>query len=259
MINTIYDYKQRFFLIQQLARRDRNRENASMFLGQLWQILNPFIHTIVLMLVFTKVFNNDDFVNYPIYIASGTIFFEFFNNGTVSCMNSLILNKQFLLKTQIEKTIFVKEKIYASIINFMYSLFIYFGLVIFFKLPFRWTFIFLIPDILLFTVFIYGVGLVLSVINVYFADVSYLYDIFTLFLFYGTAVFYSASTLPDTFQLLMSFNPIYLAITICRLSIMDGIIPPIFCWIKLMTWVGIVYFAGIYVFRRGSRNIVLNL
>lgn len=259
MITKYEKYSQNLFLIRQLARRDRYRENASMFLGQFWQILNPFIHTLVLVLIFTKVFEHDNFINYPLYIASGTTFFEFFSYATTICMNALTSNKQFLLKTQIEKSIFAKEKLYVSIVNLMYSLVIYFGMVVVYGLPFRFTFFLLIPDIIIFSIFIYGIGLVLAVINVYFADIEYLYDIITLFLFYGTAIFYSVDRMAPILQMIMSFNPIYIAIAICRLSVIDGIIPSVFMWIKLLVWAIASLLIGRYVFKIGTKNIIINL
>ena len=41
-----------------------------------------------------------------------------------------------------------------------------------------------------------GIGKMLAVINVTFADITYFYKIFTLFLMYGSAIFYRVDRLP---------------------------------------------------------------
>ena len=65
--------QQNRFILQQLAKRDRNKRDASSFLGQFWQVLNPFIYMIVMVLIFSDLFGSKDFVHYPIYVLSGTI------------------------------------------------------------------------------------------------------------------------------------------------------------------------------------------
>ena len=43
--------KHNIYVVRLLAKRDRQRNNSSAFLGQLWQIINPFIYMVVMALV----------------------------------------------------------------------------------------------------------------------------------------------------------------------------------------------------------------
>ena len=66
-----------------------------------------------------------------------------------------------------------------------------------------------------------GIGKMLAVINVTFADITYFYKIFTLFLMYGSAIFYRVDRLPLTMQKVMTIlNPLYIVISIARECIM---------------------------------------
>lgn len=251
--------RQDFFVIKQLAHRDKSRENASSFLGQVWQILNPFINMMVLVLVFSTMFANKKFVNFPLYVATGTIFFDVFSSGTKSCLKALVANKNFLIKTQLDKEIYIKEKVYVVLINFTYSFLIYLGIMAFYHVPVKLTMILLIPDLVLLILLVYGLGMILSVINVLFADISYLYDIFVLMLFYGSALFFDPAKLGIEMQTFLSFNPIYLAIAIARISILDGKIPGIGLWIKLMMYALFFYFIGKRIFVNSIENIVAKI
>ena len=251
--------RQNMFIIQQLARRDKRRENASTSLGQVWQILNPFINMMVLVVLFSTIFKTDNFVNYPLYICTGTLIYEFFLLGTNGCMHSLVSNRQFLIKTTIDKNIYVLEKIYVALINLFFSLIIYAGMMIWFKIPFRFINLLVIVDVALFSVFVLGVGQILAVVYVNFADIDYLYKIITLFVFYGTAIFYKPERLTPVLQLVMSWNPIYIGIAIARQLLIDGIFPSIHLWMKLGVYALVFYLIGSLIFNKMTEDIVAKL
>ena len=48
--------RQNWFVIQQLIKRDKQRSLSSTFMGELWEIINPLINMIVMVLVFGKMF-----------------------------------------------------------------------------------------------------------------------------------------------------------------------------------------------------------
>ncbi len=247
------------FLIRELAKRDKKRDTSSTNLGQFWQILNPFINMMILVMLFTTVFKMEDFVNFPLYICTGTILYDYFVQSTNGAMYSLVLNKPFLLHTNIKRQIFVMERIYLSIINVIISFGIYFIIMFFSNVPFRFINLLVIPDLVLFTFFVYGIGKILAVINVYFGDIDYIYSIITTFVFYGTAIFYSAENLNPTFKLLISWNPVYDAIAIARLSLIDGRFASAGLWLKLLMYSMTLYLIGSYVFNRGSEDIVAKI
>lgn len=251
--------RQNLFVIQQLARRDKRRENNSTNLGQVWQILNPFINMMILVILFSTLFKSDNFKNYPLYICVGTLFYSYFVEGTNGCMQSLITNKLFLIKTCNKKNIYVLEKLYVSFINLIISLFIFICMMVYFKIAFHFVNLFVVIDIILFSLFILGVGKILAVIYVSFADISYLYKIFTLFIFYGSAIFYKPERLSDGLQFILSLNPIYVAIAIARQLLIDGIMPSFHLWIKMGVYGVTLYLIGTLIFEKGSENIVKKL
>lgn len=251
--------RQNLFVIQQLARRDKCRENASTNLGQVWQVLNPFINMLVLAVLFSTIFKNDNFVNYQLYICTGTILYEFFLQGTNGCMSALLLNKQFLTKTTLKKNIFVLEKLYVALINLFFSVCIYMGMMVYYRIPFRFVNLLFVIDILIYSLFILGVGKILAVVYVSFADIHYLYKIVTLFIFYGTAIFYKPERLSPALQVVMSWNPIYVAIAIGRQLLIDGIFPSTHLWMKIAFYAFVFYSIGSFVFEKGTDNIVAKL
>ena len=119
---------------------------------------------------------------------------------------------------------------------------------------------FLVPvDIAICLVMIIGIGKILAVINVFFADIEYFYHILMLLFMYGSAIFYSTDGMAPAVQMVMSVNPIYIAISIARICVMDGYAPGPMLWVKLVCYAVGFYLLGTFIFNRGTQDIVAEL
>lgn len=54
MENRMESLRQNWFVIQQLIKRDKQRSLSSTFMGELWEIINPLINMIVMVLVLAR-------------------------------------------------------------------------------------------------------------------------------------------------------------------------------------------------------------
>lgn len=250
------DIKHSIYVIRLLAKRDRQRNNSSAFLGQFWQIINPFVNMVVMSLVFTKMFTHKNFLYYPIYILIGTMIYGLFTDGTTSCLNALSGNKNFLINTSISRNLYPIEKVYVALVNFFFSIFVFLLVVWYYDLKLNWECILVIPNILLFVIMILGIGKILAIINVMFADITYLYRIFTVFVFYASAIFYDTARLSPIMQKVLSINPVYLSMALARICIIDGKLPSITLWIKLFVYSIGLFLLGTYVYDKNISNII---
>lgn len=250
------DIKHNIYVIRLLAKRDRQRNNSSAFLGQLWQIINPFIYMVVMALLFTKMFGNENFVYFPIYILIGTMINALFDEGTNSCLTALSGNKNFLVNSSISRGLYPVERVYVAFVNFCFSIIIFVIVAWYYGLTPKWQWLLVIPNIIMFVIMILGIGKILAIINVTFADITYFYKIFTLFVFYSSAIFYDTTRLSPLMQKLISLNPVYLSIAIARISVIDGIMPKWSLWIKLLIYAILCYGIGTYVYNKNVQNVV---
>ena len=104
-----------------------------------------------------------------------------------------------------------------------------------------------------------GIGKILAVINVTFADITYFYKIFTLFLMYSSAIFYHITRLSPTMQNFMLINPLYIVITIARKCMMECAFPDWKMWVILGLYAAGCYLAGTVYFNKKIENIVAKL
>lgn len=252
----IEELKHSIYVIRLFAKRDRRRNNSSAFLGQLWQIINPFIYMVVMSLVFTNMFKHKDFTYYPIYILIGTMIYTLFVEGTTSCLTALSGNKNFLVNSSISRTLYPVERVYVAFVNFLFSILIFIMVMFYYGLKPDWKSILVIPDIFFLVVMILGIGKILAIINVTFADITYFYRIFTVLVFYSSAIFYDTSSISPLMQKLISLNPIYVSMALARICIIDGEYPSVFLWIKLIVYSVTLYGVGTYVYKKNVAYVI---
>lgn len=76
-------------LLVELVARDIKIKYRRSVLGVLWTLLNPLFMMIILSVVFSNLFKFD-VENFPLYLLSGQVIFNFFSDATTSSMNSII-------------------------------------------------------------------------------------------------------------------------------------------------------------------------
>ena len=215
--------KQYRFLFSELVKRDFKKKYKRTVLGVLWSLLAPLLHVLVLMLVFVKFFGRtqDHFI---IYLFSGTLIMSMFTESTQGCMRSLMQNASILTKINVPKYLFLMSKTFQSFINFMLTMIIFFVFCIFDKIQFGFHMLTLVYPIITFTVFCFGVGMILSAMFVFFRDIEYLYGVFLTILNYVSAIFYPID-LFGKYQFLFHANPVYVYIDYFRTVLIDVEIP----------------------------------
>ena len=90
------------YLLFELVSRDVKIKYRRSTIGYLWSLLNPLLTMIVISTVFSFVFKQD-IANFPIYLLTGQILFQFFAEATNMAMGSIILNAALMKKVYIPK------------------------------------------------------------------------------------------------------------------------------------------------------------
>lgn len=247
--------KQYFFVIRELTAREIKRKYARSYLGIIWSVLNPLLTMMVMSLIFSYMFKHS-IDNYPIYYLTGNVLWGLFSTGTNSAMTALVDNKNLLIKAKLPKQTFVLSRIYTALVNFGYTCIAYIMMLIIFRVKPSWTVLLFIPDVILALIFTIGVGYILSILYVFFADIKYLYSVLLTLLMYMSAIFYPASSLPPVLQTLIGYNPVYLTIYIAREAVVYGRMPHYTSWIKLLLAAAISLWVGLIVFRDKQNDVM---
>lgn len=186
---------QRRGLIGHLAQRELKSKYKRSVLGWLWSLINPASSLVIYTIVFGTIMKivpppaGNGERSFALYLFAALIVWNFFSTILTGSMGALIgtgplLKKVYfppecpaianaltvLLQSSLEATILVIAMVVVGNVGVTFLLFPYL--------------------IVLLTLFSLGIGLVLSISNVYLRDISYIVTIALNLLFYGTPIIY---------------------------------------------------------------------
>ena len=231
MLQKLSQYR---FLFEELVKRDFKKKYKRTVLGMAWSVLSPLMMLLVMRLVFTQFFGRN-MEHYTTYLFCGNLIFSYFNESSTQGMTSLMGNSAIFTKVNVPKYLFLFSKNVQTLINFGLTLCVFFIFCVLDGITFTWRFILLLYPIFCLVLFNLGVGLILSALFVFFRDISYLYDVFTMLLMYMSAIFYTVDGYPAAIQRLFLCNPVYCVIKYIRYFrkiVIDAAIPSV--WFHLL-------------------------
>lgn len=245
-------------LLYQLVIRDLRVKYRRSVLGYAWSLLNPLLMMAVISIVFSYMFRFE-IDNYPMYLLTGLILYNFFNEATTLSMSSIINGGSLIRKVSLPKYIFPLSRTVSSFINLLFSLV---AIIIMFAItwtPISWTIIFFpLPLIYLF-IFALGAGMILSVLSVYYRDIMHLYGVILTAWMYLTPIFYPAHILPELPRALMKFNPLFHYIAVFREVVLYGQVPTLRSNLVCLAFSITSLLVGLYVFKKAQDKFVLYL
>lgn len=218
----IDNFRKYRYLLNQLVKRDIKIKYRRSVLGILWSLLEPLLTMVILTIIFSTIFKGYGIQNYPVYLLTGRLIFEFFANGSRGAMQSIIRNASVIKTIYVPKYMFSLASVLSSLVTFLISLIVLFGVMIATQVQFTIYLIFASLPIFLLLIFTIGVGLILATLIVFFRDMEHFYNVFLLMLMYATPIFYPPQIVPESFRFIQTLNPLYAIISCARDSFLYG-------------------------------------
>lgn len=243
-------------LFYYLVWRDIKIRYKQTRIGIFWVILQPFLTMVVFSFIFgniAKIASGN--IPYPIYIYTGLLFWNLFAKSVSSCSESLLANQQLVKKVAFPRIFLPVSTVIANLIDFAFALLVLFGLMVYYRFIPNYT------GLLVFPVFILaaaslaiGIGLPLSILNVYFRDVRFMIPYALQLLLFLTPVLFSVEFF-TRWPLLLFFNPLS-GIIVSGRALILGQEPFLahYFWYSLLMTVFILI-TGAYYFRTKEKQI----
>jgi ABC-type polysaccharide/polyol phosphate export permease len=260
-MNVLADLSQSRDLLVNLTLRELRGKYKRSVLGWSWSLLNPLATMVIFSLVFGRLLKIEPpkspggLKNYPAFLLCGLLAWNFLSNTMNGSMVALLGNAGLIKKVYFPREILV----FATVLALDWSFLIEVGLLLVFLLILGNMVLPWIPAVLvamlLLTVFATGVGLILSVLNVYFRDLQYLVGIGLQLWFYATPIIYPISkvqdsSLPDWAQTLYKTNPMVGFVDIFRDLLYNLQFPDWWQVLYVGVWSVGILFVGLAVFRK---------
>ena len=213
---------------------------------------------IILSIVFSSIFKFD-VENFPLYVLSGQVIFNFFNDSTTSSMSAIISSASLIKKVYVPKYLFVLSRVMSSFINLMASFTALLLVMVATRAELHWTVFLSVIPLAMVVLFSFGVGMFLAAITVRFRDVIHLYSVFTTGLLYLTPVIYPMAALPDVVKTIVMINPLTNYLLMFRDVMFNNTLPSVFSVLLGIAEAALALALGLYVFYKNQDEFILNL
>lgn len=251
-------YTRYAFLIKKLVSRDFKTKYKRSMLGMAWSFLNPLLTMSVQYIVFSTLFKSD-IENFPVYLLTGIVFFNFFSEAISMGMTSITGNASLIKKVYMPKYVYPVSRVISSLVNFALAILPLFIVMLFTGTAFKWSLILLIFDILCLLGFVTGMSLLLTTAMTFFQDTQFLWGVLSMIWMYLTPIFYPESIIPAQFLTMYHMNPMYQYITFARICIIDGVSPEPMAYLWCIVSSLVVLALGVIMFKRNQDKFVLYL
>jgi ABC-type polysaccharide/polyol phosphate export permease len=256
-----------FRLLVQRELRSRYRRT---FFGWAWSTLNP----LALAVVYTIVFNGflrlqapagspSGIKNFTFHLLLGLLPWNFMVNSTMNSLGAVLGSGPLVKRVRFNRVNISLSVVAAWLFSFVIELALLLLAAIGLQKTFRPAFFVVIPVLILQTIFVSGLSLLFSALNVFLRDLSYILPVFFLLWLYTTPILYPAELIPKTTTLgpvtipalrLLSFNPMLYFVNAYRDALYHGRLPAANGWFAMVVSAVIVFAAGSTVYGRLQRR-----
>ena len=236
-IRIIQDIKKYFPYAIRAAKADLKAEVANSFLDWMWWLIEPFCMMLIYTLMFGVVFDASE-QHFPIFIFIGITMWSFFTRGITGSVEMVRANKGIITKVYLPKYILLFSKLLVNGFKMFVSFAVIAVMLVFFQVKVTFNILGLLPIIIVFFLFTFGVGVILMHYGVYVNDLSYIVGILLTMMMYLTGTFYDvAKRIPEPFGIVLeNINPVAFLIAEMRNVVLYE---QVLDWKLLLLWGGV--------------------
>jgi ABC-type polysaccharide/polyol phosphate export permease len=227
-------------------------------IGFFWSLLNPLFTMMILAVVFSTIYKLP-FADFGIYIFSGLLPWSLISNGILNGSTSLVGAEGYLKKVYVPKIIFPIATVGVEAVNFLFSLISLSVLALFLGARISWGLLFLPVALLCTVLFVLGIILIVSIVNVYFRDLFHILQIVFTGLFYLVPIVYKKELFVGDLSIILKLNPFVYFIELFHQIIYEAKIPDASLWLTCGALMLVSLIVGLLVFRSKEKELIYRL
>lgn|SRR5215471_7225379 len=196
-------------LLYFLVWRDLKVRYRQTLLGIAWVVLQPILMTIVFTVFFSRLGHfQSDGVPYPLFAYAGLVPWTFIANSVSAGSGSLLANSSIITKVYFPRVLIPIATVGVRLVDLLVACIVLIGLMAFYGIGMHAS-LMLVPVFMIgATLLAVAVGSWLSVLNLRYRDVGTLLPVLIQLWMFASPIIYPASTVPEAWRLLYSFNPL---------------------------------------------------
>jgi lipopolysaccharide transport system permease protein len=167
-------------------------------------------------------------VPYPVFSYSALTFWIFFSGSLTRAIPSLDANQALIKKIYFPREFFPLSSVFSAIFDLAIAFVIFLIIMVYYHTPFTLNMLYVVPLVVIQTIFTIGVCFFASALNVYYRDVKYALPLIVQLWMYATPIIYPMSSIPQRFWKLYLLNPMTGLIESYRNVLVKGSEPQLF-------------------------------
>ena len=236
------------YISENLILKDFRVRYRNMSLGVLWSLLNPLVMMGVLTFVFTKIFPQP-IQHFPLFVLCGMVPYNFFTIAWLTGTTSIVDNAGLIKRVPVPREVVPVTTVLACCIHLLVQVLLLLSMALWsgkslnvhwFWLPVLWS---------LEIVFVCGLAMFSSALNVFVRDTRYVVESANLVLFWLVPVFYSSDMIPARYLAILDLNPVAALVICLRKILINAEAPGSITLFKLAAVSFATLLAGLLFFR----------
>ncbi len=247
-------FRQQLDLLKLLIKKEITLRYKRTYLGFFWSLLNPLLTGLVLFIALS-VFMRFEVANFPLFLMAALFPWTWFATSVTMSTNALTGNVSLIKKVIFPKQFLLLATITAQLVNFIFSLPILIGLVYYYGSSPTLSWLIGIPVLVVVQfAIIYGLALIISVVNAFFRDLEYIVTVLVSLLFWITPIVYPFNIVPEEYRVFLAMNPVTYLMQSWRDLFLNNILNWHYISISMMTAM-VVLSIGFLIFKKLNKNL----
>ena len=212
-------------LLFQMTSRDLLLRYKQTAMGFGWAVLMPLLNTAIFSIVFMRVAPVHTRVPYPLFAYCGLLVWNFTASALRFAVTSLTANTNLVTKVYFPREIFPFSAVAVSLVDYAVAATVLVAMMAYYGIA-PTSALLLLPTIVAVQVmFTAALALLLSMANLFYRDVKYLFDIALTVWMFASAVVYPVDGITGWLGTLIRANPMTAIVDAYRSVLLYGTVP----------------------------------
>jgi teichoic acid transport system permease protein len=244
--------------ISEFARSELREQNYGSVFGQLWLVLNPLLLSGVYFLLIYVIGGTSDEIRFG-HLTATLFLFYLIANSLTGGVKAITSGQRLILNTSFPRVMLPVSAVVVAIFKFLPTLVVALAIHAILGLPYSWQMLWAFPVLLISIVMALGMAILISLINVYFRDISSMLPYLTRSLLYLSPILYEASTISESIKRFQIANPIFYLLDSWSRVIVHAEAPTTYGLIHSSIFALSIFIVGTYFFLSRERDFAVRL
>jgi|ERR1041385_188315 lipopolysaccharide transport system permease protein len=177
-------------------------------LGVTWAIIQPVAMALVLTAIFAFIVRMpSEGLPYVLFAYVALLPWNYLSTSLTSSTNGLVSHAQLITKVYFPREILPLTYVAAALFDFLIASSVLVALLLYYRVPFSLNLLFVLPIMIVLTLFIIAAALVLSAVQVRFRDVGVAIPVALQVFMFASPVLYPLAVVPARLRSVYQLNP----------------------------------------------------